>query len=126
MREIRFRAWDGKKLQKVRQIQFDADGHTVFWCPCENYPNRFYQNCEKYPLMQYTGLKDKNGKEGYFDDLVRWGKAIYRIVWNDDEGIAQLKYIKGNEVFATLRITQLRKGVIISNVWENPELLEVN
>ena len=75
-------------------------------------------------IMQYTGLKDKNGTEGYFDDLAKWGKAIYQIAWNEDDGIAWLKYIKGKEVFASLRISQLKHGEVISNIYENPELLK--
>lgn len=75
-------------------------------------------------IGEYIGLKDKNGVEGYSDDIVRWGKALYQVVWNDIDGITQLYYISGREVFKTLRITQIRKGLIIGNIWDNPELKE--
>ncbi len=131
MREIKFRAWD-KKYNKMIFTGYHLMGEVMAFNQIECYLFKTKEQdgmptLERWndiETMQYIGLKDKNGVEGYFDDLVQWGKTIYQIVWNDEEGIAQLLYIKGQEVFTTLRIRQLNKGIIIGNVHENPELLE--
>jgi uncharacterized phage protein (TIGR01671 family) len=137
MREIKYQGFNGTKLQDVRRIDFDADGHTVFWFPCENYPNIFYQNCEKYPLRQFTGFKDKNDKEIYEGDIVEWldfnnwRVAIVEI--NPD--------IQFRIIHSPVRPPSIEEGyifeygrfsysdtehhlTIIGNIYENPELLK--
>ena len=59
-REIKFRAWD-KSCNKMRGISGLQD---CFSLRSDGVCN------EDYVLMQYTGLKDKNGKEIYEGDIV--------------------------------------------------------
>jgi YopX protein/Resolvase, N terminal domain len=65
-REIKFRAWHKqvKALKPVEWINLKGDLLKV----------PFYGNWAKSScvLMQYTGLKDKNGKEIYEGDIVKW------------------------------------------------------
>jgi uncharacterized phage protein (TIGR01671 family) len=66
MREIEFRLWNGESMQQVGAITFFMDGE--------------YNVNDELPvvkggkniLMQYTGLKDKNGKEVFEDDIVQF------------------------------------------------------
>lgn len=122
MRDIKFRAWMKSKNKMIE----NAQNHISF---CEMLCIK-----EDFIVMQYTGLKDKNGKEIYEGDIVlAHGNTAnfplkYVIVFNDkcafkmrwegrqdessfyDEDISE----NGYKIFK-----------VIGNIYENPELLTV-
>lgn len=64
MREIKFRFFDGEKMCPVRELTFfEPSGYNIN----EEFPST---GTDPYPLMQYTGLKDKNGVEIYEGDII--------------------------------------------------------
>ncbi|WZY36090.1 YopX family protein [Bacillus sp. FSL W8-1122] len=69
MREIKFRAWDNGKMQKVDFNNLFVNRHhpTGTLYLRKEMPFGDYHITE---LMQYTGLKDKNGTEIYEGDVV--------------------------------------------------------
>ena len=71
MREIKFRAWDKQTKSMLLGL---AQPSAV------NLLDLTLIN-EKYPLMQYTGLKDKNGVEIFEGDIVTF--------WHDDEPLEE-------------------------------------
>ena len=94
-----------------------------------------YGNCsiklENNILMQCTGLKDKNGKLIYENDIVKFyfnnDEIIAILVWDNNESRFYLNttdYFKDKYV-TDYEITKQEKYEVIGNIYENPELLEV-
>lgn len=131
MREIKFRAW--ARFDKVMLSNSDiwfktnVQGYELF---CDTPDNK-----DSWILMQYTGLKDKNGVEIYEGDIVlskntfetkkakivflqgsfmcEWlnddcySEEMSRLIWN------HRPYSGSGEMFE-----------VIGNIYENPELLQ--
>jgi len=136
-REIKFRAWDKerKKMVKVGEMGFDQKEGVYYvgstngdkLCSVVSVEGILLE--KKFILMQYTGLKDKNGKEIYEGDIVRRNDGLLRVVkWMpycfyledvqpDKEGRI------GREVLEEKRI-ELLGYKVIGNIFENPELLK--
>ncbi len=70
MREIKFRAWN----KPTNEMNYYVEHYTYAdgsWGCSAGTNNNPIGNSENFILMQYTGLKDKNGKEIYEGDIIR-------------------------------------------------------
>ncbi|MMZ52774.1 YopX protein [compost metagenome] len=139
MREIKFRAWDKKKkvMFAVHELKFDKhdlsldfiQGYTGYdrdgWTVEGNGIMR-YANAPRYDLMQYTGLKDKNGKEIYEGDIVRISNHPFDgpIEVNRNYAVSynsEMELCCGSWLLFRMR----HYAEVIGNVFEHPELLKV-
>jgi len=121
MREIKFRVYLGGRFNYWGFIDNGFAG-----LPSTNVESVTLKELEKRS-QQYTGLKDKNGEEIYEGDKYQWqghevanGKQIRPIrtevvIWDYHE-LSRISNIM--ESNGTLEI--------IGNIYEHPELLEVN
>jgi len=77
--------------------------------------------CEVIPktVGQYTGLKDKNGKEIYEGDIVkRTGLGLFEVVFEGDSFLAK------NNHYHFLGWAGDDEREVIGNIHDNPELME--
>lgn len=98
-----------------------ADGLPI---TCNTRTRKLYQNDDHFILMQYTGLKDKNGKEIYEGDVVRTHNdmASEQVYWNNEYAqFSKGRVIDG--VFSNIH-EDISYCEVIGNIYENPDLLK--
>lgn len=114
MRELKFRVWWKDKTFKPT-IYTEGDLFDDTWTTAE------YSAIE-----QYTGLKDKNGKEIYEGDIIKYKiypdsniEYIDKVFFREESGA----FMTGDKYnIRTLDLTDSLEA--IGNIHENPELLE--
>lgn len=148
MREIKFRVWS----PEYREMFYRPELYAIFYSAtlpprekdvsCKLTDGGFHDDYDYGDdgggaiLMQYTGLKDKNGKEIYEGDIVKgdWGgEEIFKVHWAQDgwraEGKKRLRGwgdhpAKWVDHWIGSIACGLANHEIIGNIYENPELLE--
>lgn len=134
MREIKFRAWDkeNKKMREVTCINFYDE-----YIYCDETASGEYTRLPIYetPLMQYTGLKDKNGVEIYEGDVFgllggdverpneyEFHAKVY--FDNDFSAFCVELYNGGWEYLSDYLDNPKNEREVIGNIYENPELVK--
>ena len=106
MKDIKFREWDGERMDYEPRIGLGGTSSINTWFKCGN------------TVMQYTGLKDKAGKEIYEGDIDQDGGRIF---YNESIAAFQIDY--GGDVDIA-DMEDVDKWMVVSgNIYESPELL---
>ena len=128
-REIKFRIWD---KDNNKMLHYDND-----IVPCITL-NGVLQDCSKevssnvsykYELMQFTGLKDKNGKEIFEGDIMGEVLGGLYVKWCDKCKQFQLHILNLNECMACggdlhwSEFVTFDDNEVIGNIYENKELV---
>lgn len=120
MREIKFRVWDNV-LEK-----YCLDTEDAHLYQNEDFPNGIFEVCaygKGSTAEQFTSLKDRNGKEVYEGDIVRFSDLNYKVYWDSGEFRAACPYYHKYHSPMLERIQLLSVCEVIGNIHENPELL---
>lgn len=120
MREIKFRVWTGIKMEYNIMAgwlgAFYVEGISETDSASMSYANTIY--LKSVPVMQFTGLTDKNGKEIYERDIVKTQfNELGTVVW----------FYKGWAIdlqTSTVNAVLFEKCDVIGNIYENPELIK--
>jgi uncharacterized phage protein (TIGR01671 family) len=130
MREIKFRVWD-----KDKEIMVDWNNIKIGLvsgyngCPVQTYNFYDLDNSQHLVFMQFTGLKDKNGKEIYegdrvnvfrTDSFIAYRKAV--VVYSPNHGAFLVQYEKiahdGKIKYSSCADWEIE---VIGNIWEDEE-----
>jgi uncharacterized phage protein (TIGR01671 family) len=137
MREIKYRAWDKdtEQLRRVSMMDFpewsvstveldmNDEVHDYYSTERNSFKN---EETDRFLLMQYTGLKDKNGIEIYEGDIAvskyhNRPPHVGVLEWDNDGADYNI-----NDKFGMCLCGFGVGGVdyeVIGNIYENPELL---
>jgi uncharacterized phage protein (TIGR01671 family) len=123
MREIKFRAYikEIKSMQGVLEVY--CDGGAL----CDDY--EYPLSSDDIHLMQFTGLKDKNGVDVYSGDVIKGkfylGGMLKRFIGAVDVNLPYIT-VKGVNQYSwkiCQSISDVKLFEVIGNIYENPELI---
>lgn len=147
MREVKYRLWckERQEMIDIRKMYFEDGKLTTISCVDHDSDFEYFTEDNDHVLMQYTGLKDKNGREIYEKDIVEIKHTYdymafdgYERSWTITKGEVvfnyagfDVKYLDrdGEPVWSGITLMECLSDMVsewevIGNIYENPELLE--
>ena len=137
-RPIKFRVWD---VEQNKFLPSYADKGIEFYheqgknwhekqirdiVPVSWFLQDHNNNLGNYIVDEYTGLNDKNDKEIYEGDIVKWGDINYIVEYNHTscKWQGRCPYYHSYHHPTTENFRDLMNGVIVGNYFENNDLLK--
>lgn len=123
MQTIEFRAWDINRKEMIiidDLYFFEEEGiHEIV-------DGIAIGHHAEYKIMQFTGLKDKNGKKIFEGDLFYWHDTLRKVVYREDKAAFMAKREQGktnNGIYFYMWNLQdlLDQVEVIGNIYENEE-----
>lgn len=113
MREIKFRQWYRNEMHIFGFVD-DGEKYNSFISPihCCN---------KKYPVMQFTGLQDKNGTDIYEGDIVMAGNELFVVkFWMGNSCLCSSGHETGMPIYPYNVNNRIE---VVDNIHQNPELV---
>ena len=121
-RTIKFRAWDkvNKRMLQVDKMYWNLAQDKICIICLLDEKHEIALAVDEFILLQYTGLKDKNGVEIYEGDVVACG------YWQDDYKKVEKNVVvfEDGHFQNANTFDALTEIEIIGNIYENKELIK--
>lgn len=122
----KFRAWDKcrDRMSVVDRVYIDTKGVRLY-----DEFGEYWRDFNKIELMQSTGLKDKNGKEIFEEDVVTngWKRQVVTFGTQEvEEDFGSIRIYRGFNLYLGGGYPNaiMSEFEVVGNIYENPELLE--
>jgi len=130
MRELKFRAWDNQEkcyaytgFHIIGEIMIS--GGIDIWISEHEHSKGYLERYNDFVIEQYTGLKDKNGKEIYEGDICKFDKPgwvdCFAIIWLINGWHKRWLRLDCSYL---MNETDPQHIIVIGNIHQNPELIK--
>ena len=128
MERFKFRGWDKTESEWVDIKNIRLDGNDIWYVMTQDEFEKdidppFFPERDQLVLMQYTGLKDRNGVEIYEDDILEFADKNFLVIW-EDYRFNLKNFYEFYLDYPTEAFSESLQFKVVGNIHEHPHLIE--